>query len=314
MKRLFLVLICFYYCTVSFAISLIETNDERRIECELIELNNEIIKYRPVVNNSSGSIFMILRTDVKNLVFDYNPDILNELDSNHSQQDTVSYKNEDSKIIVNNNLAASDLYVSNQSTQQIANQHRIEKALARVENYSGIYVFTDCEPLAKYEILGEVSFSGSMDNSSSFFMTSGFGTAMPTVISSSSEKEPQYTDIRNGLLTNAVMANRQVEGIILKLNNSYQGRATMIKFIDDKEDKALARVNSYMGVLVFTDCKPVHNYNSIGRINRIGGLNPNYNVLRDKLIRKSLKKNKNTEGVIPYLVSGGRDSGELIAF
>ena len=88
----------------------------------------------------------------------------------------------------------------------------------------------------------------------------------------------------------------------------------MIKFKEGTIDKSLARVNSHLGVLVFMDNKPINQYTSVGFIKNIGGTSSDYNILRNKLIKRSLKKYPSTQGVIPHLVSGGRDSGEAIKF
>ena len=277
---------------------LIITNDTRRIECEILELNNDFIKYRPLVNKSSGHNFVIARTDVDNVIFNYSKE--EPVTKSEFQQDSaIEMHNEES-------LPQSSKQIISSSKQNIEVANSITNDIARAENYSGVYVFTDCTPMAKYEILGDISFGGKNGGGS---LVVGGG-----VMFYSSGSELQYTDIRNGLISSAIMANRQVEGVILKLNNSGQGRATMIKFLNNNEDKSLARVNMHNGVLVFMDCIPVSPYQSLGRIRNIGGLDPDYNVLRDKLIRKCIKKFSGTQGVIPVFVSGGNDSGEAITF
>ena len=175
------------------------------------------------------------------------------------------------------------------------------KDIAKVEQFSGVYVFTDCTPLSNYEVLGEVS------NDKSAGTTIMIGLSTITL-------PPQYTDIREELIKSAVLANRQVEGIIIKIIKEGEGVAQMIKFTEPNADHSLARVNQHLGVLVFVDCKPIMPYTFKGHIKKIGGLSSDYNVLRNKLITKCLKKFKGTEGVIPHLVSNGDDSGESIAF
>ncbi len=180
-------------------------------------------------------------------------------------------------------------------------QKEYSKDIAKVEQYSGVYVFTDCSPISEYEVLGEVA----NDKSSGTKIIVGFSTiSLP----------PQYTDIREDLIKKAVLANRQVEGIIIKINREGEGVAQMIKFTNDSEDHSLARVNQHLGVLVFTDCKPVLDYTYIGHIKKIGGNNSDYNMLRDRLIKKCQKQFKDFDGVMPHLVSNGIDTGEAIAF
>ncbi len=163
--------------------------------------------------------------------------------------------------------------------------------IARVEQYRGVLVFTDCTPLSKYEILGEVDYG----------IISG-------VI-------PQYNEIRDGLISRANLANRnQSDGIIISMVSVGMGRATMIKFTNPSEDKYLAKVNSHYGVLVFIDCKPVNHYVYLGRIDNAGGMNPNYETLRDKLINKSKKKYPDLQAIIPYFSTGGKDPADVIKF
>ena len=182
----------------------------------------------------------------------------------------------------------------------------IDLALARVENHSGVCVFSDCVPIAKYEVLGDITYSNS-GGDGSFVMANG-----PLIIAGG--ETPQYTDIRNGLISQAVLANRQVEGILITITREGMGKATMIKFTDPSEDKTLAKVNSHLGILVFTDCSPLTNYSHLGKISGAGGLNSDYNILRDKLIKKCIKKYPNVQGIIPRFVTGGRDSAEAIKF
>lgn len=182
-----------------------------------------------------------------------------------------------------------------------------DKDVARVSNFSGVLVFTDCTPLAPYEILGEVN-SAPSSNGSDYIMSTGVMFFM------SHSATPQYTDIRNQLITNAVLANRQVEGIITSLPKEGEGRATLIKFKDDLDHNNLAKVNSHQGVMVFTDCMPINGYTFVGEINKAGGTSADYSAIRDRLIKKSKKKFPDVQAIIPRLVSGGHDSAEAIKF
>lgn len=185
---------------------------------------------------------------------------------------------------------------------------KIDNNIARVSNFSGVLVFTDCTPIAPYNILGEVN-SAAFSNSESVFMMSA-----GRMFFISNGEMPQYTDIRDQLIANAVLANRQVEGIIISLQKDGEGRASLIKFTEVSEDNNLARVNSHQGMLVFTDCMPVNNYTYVGKINKAGGMTGDYNAIRDRLIKKSRKKYPDTQGIITRLVSGGHDSAEAIKF
>ena len=130
-----------------------------------------------------------------------------------------------------------------------------------------------------------------------------------------SVSNPQYTTIRNGLVAQALMANRDVEGIIVKTPREGEGSATMIKFMPNVQDKSLARVNVHFGILVFSDCTPATNYHGIGKVKSAAALSSNYPYLRDKLCKKaSGKKKKGVQGVIAHMVDQGVDYAEMIAF
>ena len=93
----------------------------------------------------------------------------------------------------------------------IAGMSFAQNNLAKAEVYGGVYVFMDCTPVSEYEVLGEVSFGGKGSGGTLISMPSATGGQMMMVSSGST---PQYTSIRNGLISNAVLANRAVEGII----------------------------------------------------------------------------------------------------
>ncbi|MCM1035611.1 MAG: hypothetical protein NC038_07745 [Paludibacter sp.] len=137
--------------------------------------------------------------------------------------------------------------------------------------------------------------------------------SMPLVISST----PQYTSIRNGLVANAVLANREVDGIILRVEKEDEGSAIMIKFKDDVENKGLAKVNNYKGIYVFIDNKPITNYSSIKRIKAKGVWDGSpYSFFVDKFTKKAckLKEKQDCMGVILHLVEGGTDYADAIKF
>ena len=182
-----------------------------------------------------------------------------------------------------------------------------QKNLAIADQVGGVYIFNDCTPLGKYEVLGDVTFGGSSNSS---FIAMPNGTGGTTMIMSGGET-PQYTSIRNGLVANAVMANRAVEGVLIQILNEGEGRATMIKF-KEGEDKSKCKVNRQQGLYVFCDCKPVQEYDKLGEIVGAGGLSSLYSDLRNRLIKKVLKKYKTADGIILNLVEGGRDRADAI--
>lgn len=182
-----------------------------------------------------------------------------------------------------------------------------QKNLAVAEQVGGVYIFNDCTPLGQYEVLGDVTFGGS-SGSSFISMPNGMGG---TTMIMSGGVTPQYTSIRNGLVANAVMANRTVEGILIQITKEGEGRASMIKFLEG-EDKASCKVNRQQGLYVFCDCKPVQDYDKLGEIVGAGGLSSLYSDLRNRLIKKVLKKYKSADGIIINLVEGGRDRADAI--
>lgn len=182
-----------------------------------------------------------------------------------------------------------------------------QKNLANAEQVGGVYIFNDCTPLGQYEVLGDVTFGGN-NSSSVIAMPNGIGG---TTMIISEGGTPQYTSIRNGLVANAIMANRSVDGILIQIPKEGEGRATMIKFLEG-EDKAKCKVNLQQGLYVFCDCKPVQEYNKLGEIVGAGGLSSFYSDLRNRLIKKVLKKYKSADGIIINLVDGGRDRADAI--
>lgn len=177
--------------------------------------------------------------------------------------------------------------------------------IARVEQFAGVCVFSDCTPLAKYEVLGDITFNSSGEEAL---------IMMPGTVMYAGAETPQYTEIRNGLVSQSVLANRQVEGVLITITKSGQGKATMIKFIDSSEDKTLAKANLHSGVLVFTDCKPLNSYSFLGKVSGNGGFNTDYNILRDRMVKRSVKKYSKVQGIIPHFVTGGKDTAEAIMF
>ena len=182
-----------------------------------------------------------------------------------------------------------------------------QKDLAIAELVGGVYIFNDCTPLGQYEVLGDVTYGGSSNSSLIAIPNGNGGTTMVL----SNEATPQYITIRNGLVANALMANRAVEGILIQITKEGEGRATMIKF-KEGEDKSRCRVNRQQGLYVFCDCKPVQRYEKLGEIVGAGGLSSLYSDLRNRLIKKVLKKYSSADGIIINLVEGGRDRADAI--
>jgi len=81
-------------------------------------------------------------------------------------------------------------------------------------------------------------------------------------------------------------------------------------------DKATATVNQVQGVYIFIDSKPVSEYQYLGTVDTKGitTTNPQYTVIRDKLISRIKKDWPTADGVIFSFNSGGRDHADAIKF
>lgn len=285
---------------------IIVLQDDTKLEVILVEVADKQVKYRKA-NNPNGPLFVKEIANISSIIYaNGEKDIFNSATIKVAGQSPSQVKTlqQDQQQIVQ---------PSQQQDTSTRNKSVEDFALARVENFSGVYVFTDCSPIAEYEVLGEVSSSLNQKEDESFFMSTG-GIGGMMLMSGGDSATPQYTDIRSSLIVNAVLANRQVEGLIIKLPKAGEGSALMIKFKEGTTDRSLARVNSHMGIWVFVDNKPINQYTSVGFIKNAKAGSADYNVIRNKLIKLCSKKFPSAQGIIPHLVSGGHDSGEAIKF
>lgn len=80
--------------------------------------------------------------------------------------------------------------------------------------------------------------------------------------------------------------------------------------------KSTADVEQIQGFYVFTDSKPVAEYKYLGTMsNTMGGMfNPQYNVIRDKILKKARKEYPKADGIILHLNAGGSDKADVIQF
>lgn len=175
--------------------------------------------------------------------------------------------------------------------------------LSIVENQSGVFIFSQCRPKSKYTIIGEVFYSGEAK-------LKNLSIYNPVLHSSSNyvyTDSPQYNEIKNTLVAQSVMANREVQGIIIDGKH-----ATMVKFTDNDISNDTAIVDKIQGKYVFVNCKPVSNYEYV---------KTKYcTIVSDNslksIISSLLKKCKNLEhdGIIVTTVTGGKDIAEAIKF
>ena len=90
---------------------------------------------------------------------------------------------------------------------KVAN-YQPKKSTAEVEQYQGIYVFSDSKPVNEYEYLGTVQRN-----------TRGFGSS-------------QYADVRDGLIKKTKSKYPEADGMILILKSGSADRADVIKIIE----------------------------------------------------------------------------------
>lgn len=83
----------------------------------------------------------------------------------------------------------------------------------------------------------------------------------------------------------------------------------------DNSDKAAATVNQAQGLYLFTDSKPANQYDFLGTVKYNNVLsNPQYNNVRDQLIKRIKKEWPAADGVIFHFNSGGADHADAIKF
>ena len=85
------------------------------------------------------------------------------------------------------------------------------QAAAEVNQYEGIYIFTDCKPATAYEYLGTVKPKGR-----GWDLVGG--------------NSNQYTDLRDRLIKAAKKEHKDAQGIILDLKDGGVDKADVIKF------------------------------------------------------------------------------------
>ena len=76
--------------------------------------------------------------------------------------------------------------------------------------------------------------------------------------------------------------------------------------------KQTAHAERFQNVYVFTDSKPVMEYEYLGTIKGVMTLTGQYQPVRDGLIKKAKKEYPGCEGVILHLVDGGIDKADVI--
>ena len=93
----------------------------------------------------------------------------------------------------------------------------------------------------------------------------------------------------------------------------------LIAFSSDKTQEvknSTAEVNQVEGLLIFTDCKPVKEYEYLGTVkSSTGGFgNSQYEGVRNRLIKKVKNEYPKADGAIMYLNYGQADKADAIKF
>ena len=81
--------------------------------------------------------------------------------------------------------------------------------------------------------------------------------------------------------------------------------------------KSTAEAEQIEGLYVFVDSKPVSEYTYLGTVKGAGvgaSFNPQYNTIRNAMLKKVRKEYSSADGVILHLNAGGKDSADAIKF
>ncbi len=168
--------------------------------------------------------------------------------------------------------------------------------IAVVKKIQGFYIFTDCQPISEYDVVGEVTTEGHND----------------TEIKRS---KGQYQPIRDYLITSARKVNYMADGLVLSFVNGGNDKALIIKFKENSTKNSQSKVNQYQGVNVFVDSEPLNDFEYVGSVLDKGKSNIfQYNELRDKLIAVCKKEIMNSKAIVLKLVYGGTDTGDVVKF
>lgn len=75
-----------------------------------------------------------------------------------------------------------------------------------------------------------------------------------------------------------------------------------------------AEVEFINGFYVFTDSRPVSDYQYLGSVSVSFATNAQYSPIRDKLLKKARKEYPEANGIILHLNSGANDKADAIRF
>jgi len=78
--------------------------------------------------------------------------------------------------------------------------------------------------------------------------------------------------------------------------------------------KSTGEVEQMQGLYIFTDSKPVLEYEYLGTVKASMGMDSQYQGVRDKLVKKAKKDYPDADGLIMQFKSGGTDKCDAIKF
>jgi hypothetical protein len=171
-----------------------------------------------------------------------------------------------------------------------------QKNLANVNKIQGFYVFVDAQPIAEYDILGQVN----VDPRDPEIKRSG----------------GQYQAVRDNLIKVGRQSNLTADGIILTLINGGTDKGELIKFKDGQTNKSQARVTQFQGLYLFVDSNPISDTDYLGTVKKSYSLikGGQYSVLRDAIIKKCKSDFRDAQGIVIKFVQNGADTGDAIKF
>jgi hypothetical protein len=78
--------------------------------------------------------------------------------------------------------------------------------------------------------------------------------------------------------------------------------------------RSTAEVEQMQGLYIFTDSRPVMEYEYLGTVKTVLTWDPQYQGVRNKFIKKARKKFPKADGLILHFKSGGFDRCDVIGF
>jgi hypothetical protein len=258
MKKIESIIFCILLAISNInAADIIVTRKSEKISAKILEVAKDQIKYKKV-SNINGPTFIISTSDIQTILYD-NGEVQIFTDSTSDPKNSSSVSQQD---------------------KNIGSAHKV----------NGLYVFSDCEPICKYTIIGReksmISWTG------------------------------QYNEIRSKLVKKAVKDFPNAEGLVTSFSKEGTDRSIAIEFKTDNanQDVSLCKVNTINGLLVFTDCEPVKKYHILGHLSKFIGLSGEYEAVRNSLVKKATKHFPSAEGIICTFSTDGIDRAVAIAF